>query len=720
MATPAPVQLSQIPEVRADQSFTWEKFMSIYTRTQVILVKNVVQRDGGAPFWGLTDLNAILSQDEASVNATWTVENRGSASALSPRDVLSSDGEQGHWYASFIIQSDSPRVKATVESLPVVVPSFLKGVTHSPCSWFFFGRNVPGTGAAPMRGKPFHVDAVRNDGTWHLQTSGTKTWRLKPNVHADWPTAGGPPGIPGDSLSVSVECGDILAVNTRLWFHETEVKPQPHPCVSYARDFFLLGRHSLGNAASTETKNPASGTAELDFKSPPRGALPSGLHMANRHGTWATSDVAPGKVILVEAASDVCPSADAEPSRTGPRIWCAACGRFRAFAVLGADGKAASQRDGKRRPTARAPFPPIPGLLDFPHRGRAPARVCSEACGRADSQKRGDLFDAVDPWGIVNREPACRGVTSEIKSTLVFAARVAVRCGVLPTRRGGRPMPSTRGSAALEEVCDLSESGKDFWDMITIERGGHVGDGTAKQLRNAALSFWSAVVARMCASDVAAGARRDAIGWDAFRRVLAAVYEKAMDIDDECLPSPAEEYASAAAELVAEANDAPDQDRRVAQARDAASVLTTWFVRLRTMPPAPRDAEGVLELLESCLSEFTIGESAQTGPGAHWQGMALFPRMSRVRTAESGETPNCGVVFEESRPVARLVAVRDIRAGDELLTEADGGEDAESDDPSHDGNDAVQETASGAHTRSGGPSERLLSDDGPPTKRART
>jgi len=50
--------------------------------------------------------------------------------------------------------------------------------------------------------------------------------------------------------------GDVLIVNTRLWWHQTVIESQPDPpglSVSYARDFYLQG-------APEETRNAAPKT----------------------------------------------------------------------------------------------------------------------------------------------------------------------------------------------------------------------------------------------------------------------------------------------------------------------------------------------------------------------------------------------------------------------------------------------------------------------------
>jgi hypothetical protein len=105
----------------------------------------------------------------------------------------------------------------------------------------------------PLAGRPEHVDDVDHDGTWHLQLSGTKTWYIKPNKDSEaW--TNGPPELradaagvvkPGNSTQGGLRCrvhtkaGDLLCVNTRAWWHRTEIESGPDLSISYARDLYL-------------------------------------------------------------------------------------------------------------------------------------------------------------------------------------------------------------------------------------------------------------------------------------------------------------------------------------------------------------------------------------------------------------------------------------------------------------------------------------------------
>merc|ERR1719162_1780456 len=101
---------------------------------------------------------------------------------------------------------------------------------HEECAWGFFGSNQDPV--APLLGRPEHSDSVEHAGTWHMQCSGTKTWNIRPLDDSRlWSDAGcccPKLDTPADSdghcrLHVKCEQGDLLIVNTRLWYHQTEL-----------------------------------------------------------------------------------------------------------------------------------------------------------------------------------------------------------------------------------------------------------------------------------------------------------------------------------------------------------------------------------------------------------------------------------------------------------------------------------------------------------------
>ena len=229
--------------------------------------------------------NAAVNGDESDA-ATPT----GHLSEEKPSDFLrsrkGSDDRRG--YCSFLVQ-DPSSLSNTLSRLPLrqlpLAPAesqkedendaatIAAEMRHGPCVWIFFGRNgrKDSTQPAPepLEGRPEHTDSVSHDGTWHYQLSGIKEWSLRPtkellkrrnhrkaNVQANKEPATALRG--SDKGRVIVKCseGDVLLVNTRLWWHKTIIPPQLQcdddgvsvPSVSFARDVYFDNKSGLQNA----------------------------------------------------------------------------------------------------------------------------------------------------------------------------------------------------------------------------------------------------------------------------------------------------------------------------------------------------------------------------------------------------------------------------------------------------------------------------------------
>jgi len=86
-------------------------------------------------------------------------------------------------------------------------PSFISPESTPPKKpWIFIG--TPGPGAH------FHVDNVDLP-SWQAQIAGAKTWYLRPPPECFW-------SCPGN-LEITLYPGDIIVVNTNVWFHSTKV-----------------------------------------------------------------------------------------------------------------------------------------------------------------------------------------------------------------------------------------------------------------------------------------------------------------------------------------------------------------------------------------------------------------------------------------------------------------------------------------------------------------
>jgi hypothetical protein len=276
----------------------WEQVAACYRASQLLLVKNLVpslrqQRqhpppskrrrrnsaDEGADLqpqppadreaqggsWGHRGLADLFEQPHgrSQIEASWNIENGEDEEGLAACRVLGQRARPGgSWYVSFILQDashggnadDAALMAQVCGRLPVAEPPFFDAaqVQHSDCIWVFAGQNLHPAGEA-MRGRPEHVDEVDHAGTWHVQHSGSKVWLLRPNAQAGWPSGSAAPRIAppggGEHFRVVVEQGDFLMINTRLWYHHTEI-PTTHDAedqlsLSYARDFFFGAKGDL-------------------------------------------------------------------------------------------------------------------------------------------------------------------------------------------------------------------------------------------------------------------------------------------------------------------------------------------------------------------------------------------------------------------------------------------------------------------------------------------
>ena len=188
--------------------------------------------------------------------------------------------ESNYYYASFVVNGGAV-LNDLLSRLPFGdAPSALAAeATHAPRAWCFAGRNY---GSANVAGRAEHTDDVPQDGTWHLQLRGTKVWKVRPCLGAKGAPWGDGSGGGGSSsrsqlatkgatvpkttgrgratrgaagrASVCVEtkeaitatsssyaseliavpaprviecrAGDLLLINTRTWWHCTELPPQ--------------------------------------------------------------------------------------------------------------------------------------------------------------------------------------------------------------------------------------------------------------------------------------------------------------------------------------------------------------------------------------------------------------------------------------------------------------------------------------------------------------
>lgn len=116
---------------------------------------------------------------------------------------------------------------------------------HSNAVWVFFGTNPL---KRPLHGRPEHTDALEHDGTWHLQLRGAKVWTLRPTAELIKRA----PSLRGvGRVRVRCDAGDVLCLNTRLWWHSTHIPGGCDLSLSVARDMYFHGSDSTGRCDMT-------------------------------------------------------------------------------------------------------------------------------------------------------------------------------------------------------------------------------------------------------------------------------------------------------------------------------------------------------------------------------------------------------------------------------------------------------------------------------------
>lgn len=278
---------------------------------------------------------------------------------LCPKDEIAKDSthisvERG--YSSFIVQHDKETMCQLLQSLPLtqlpvnkdgninsktedsakgdvsIIPKQSNNenmkMKHGPCIWLFYGRNNQ---QEPLDGRPEHTDSISHDGTWHYQLSGIKEWHLKPtedlikqmqsdvsfeqeemefwknenshdrnnNIHrTSFTESNEVQKSASQRRRVKISCqeGDVLLVNTRLWWHSTNIPQQPidekmkckHvPSVSYARDLYLTYDENEGDECDDDIVEDDGDMTNLD-------------------GLYASNDIEAGTIIFTEADMPDC------------------------------------------------------------------------------------------------------------------------------------------------------------------------------------------------------------------------------------------------------------------------------------------------------------------------------------------------------------------------------------------------------------------------------
>lgn len=298
---------------------TAASFRRLYAKHQLLHIRGAAS--GGSGWWThpMDELRRAFAEAPQTVHDTYTSESGRQRSAEEllgrPKTGKRRRGEcdrqqDDRWYSSFVVQGSRSRLDSFLERMPLAElgdcwrPSRQAAdtVVHAAAVWVFFGQCGS---AAPVPGRAEHTDAVEHDGTWHLQVCGSKVWYLRPTetLLASWRGDSGSGGTVGAAASakgvrVVVEAGDVLVVNTRLWWHRTEIPDTRTAAdglsVSLARDIFL------GKAASGEGVGGGDDDDGLT-------ASQSSTQLVNNfEGLYAADAIKEGTVVLTEDEMPEC------------------------------------------------------------------------------------------------------------------------------------------------------------------------------------------------------------------------------------------------------------------------------------------------------------------------------------------------------------------------------------------------------------------------------
>ena len=303
-----------------------EDALAFYKKNQILHLKGVDGRTSG-----MDVLCKFHKQNPSALENTWTVENAGNLSenSITVDNFLNLKGITktnafSNCYVSTILQDSKTSVNEFLSNFPFDRPpctSAWPKYQHSLPLWLFMGRHLSKGGKGDgkngsLTGRPEHTDSVSHDGTWHYQISGKKHWYVRPLEGSDeWKLGGNIPKLNlnitkkneseashlSNSMRIVCEPGDILIINTRLWWHRTELpftdNAQDRISMSFARDFYcnevsLPGKINP-NIPIKENEND-NDNEEVDEK------------FTNIDGIYAQANVKKGQVVLRESEMPDC------------------------------------------------------------------------------------------------------------------------------------------------------------------------------------------------------------------------------------------------------------------------------------------------------------------------------------------------------------------------------------------------------------------------------
>ena len=329
-------ELESVKEFSVNDST--DEILAYFKKYQVALIKRSHTGDS----MGLSQIKELHSKASEMIDQTFSVEalkgQRGWSSHKSADLFGGDDCPGGEWYASFIAQTSTATnskhaVTSFQKNLPLKKLPFLE--KSSDCKtrytkpvWVFIGRNANANENILLKGRPEHIDSVNHDGTWHLQCSGTKWWYIRPAETAEWgeavlqmkaankkqkgaAVAEFADGLP--RLKIVVEEGDILVLNTRVWWHQTRIPPTGKQgfSVSYAIDFYcsevrLPGKQGKAKTDKADKLALPDGSISAEDDGDDEQEEEEGEQYTNRDGMYASKPLQAGEVVFYEAELPDC------------------------------------------------------------------------------------------------------------------------------------------------------------------------------------------------------------------------------------------------------------------------------------------------------------------------------------------------------------------------------------------------------------------------------
>jgi hypothetical protein len=243
-------EFSSIPSFDARSSdFDAALCVKAFNKFKVVHLRNVTgqqdeldkkEKNGIVLKWH--DISKLYNDLNSDDQESWCIETKGD---VDTSDILSASStfKEHRAYCSFLVQKDKEMLDKTLNRLPISHFRWkeVSKWSYEEALWFFFGRNPLGN--VNLDGRPEHTDSVTHDGTWHYQLSGVKSWFLRQTQELNESFSSKFSFSPDTEESrkhifrVDCEEGDVIIINTKLWFHHTVIPPQECPSVSYARDF---------------------------------------------------------------------------------------------------------------------------------------------------------------------------------------------------------------------------------------------------------------------------------------------------------------------------------------------------------------------------------------------------------------------------------------------------------------------------------------------------